>query len=131
MRRIPWRCQQHHGDVPRGRHRGASGKLIEAATALYTPQITEASLAGTGFTLADYDDDVTEVWPENFEVFQLFATLQTQWRTGISGPSGLDYNTLFSLMAMQHLSDERQCEILDDIRVMESAALTEIHRKRD
>ena len=49
----------------------------------------------------------------------------------MSGPSGLDYNTLFSLMAMQHLSDERQCEMLDDIRVMESAALTEIHRKKD
>ena len=81
--------------------------------------------------MADYDDDVTEVWPENFEVFQLFATLQTQWRTGMSGPSGLDYNTLFGLMAMQHLSDERQCELLDDIRVMESAALNEIHRKKD
>ena len=88
-------------------------------------------MAGTGFTLADYDDDVTEVWPENFEVFQLFSTLQTQWRTGMSGPTGLDYNTLFTVMALKNLSDEHQCELLDDIRVMESAALTEIHRKKD
>lgn len=71
------------------------------------------------------------MWPENFEAFQLFATLQTQWRTGMSGPTGLDYNTLFTVMALKNLSDEHQCELLDGIRVMESAALTEIHRKRD
>ncbi len=49
----------------------------------------------------------------------------------MSGPTGLDYNTLFTVMALKNLSDEHQCELLDDIRVMESAALTEIHRKRD
>lgn len=88
-------------------------------------------MAGTGFVLADYDDDVAEVWPENFEAFELFSTLQTQWRTGMSGPTGLDYNTLFTFMTLKKLSYERHCELLDDIRVMESAALTEIHRKKD
>lgn len=68
-----------------------------------------------------------EVWPENYEAFELFTTLQTQWRTGASGPSGLDYNTLFTYMNMKNLS----IDLLDDIRVMESAALTEIHRKKD
>lgn len=67
------------------------------------------------------------MWPENYEVFGLFASMQTQWRTGMSGPSGLDYNTLFTLMTLKNLS----IDLLDDIRVMESAALTEIHRKKD
>jgi hypothetical protein len=71
------------------------------------------------------------VWPENHEVFSLFATLQTQWRTGASGPSGLDYNTLYSTMNLMSIAPEKQLELLADIRVMESAALTEIHRKKD
>lgn len=75
----------------------------------------------------DYGDEIIEVWPENHEVFELFATLQTQWRTGMSGPTGLDYNTLFTYMTLKHLS----IDLLDDIRVMESAALNEIHRKKD
>ena len=52
--------------------------------------------------------------------------LQTQWRIGSNGPTGLDYNVLFSIMTLKHQS----IELLDDIRVMESAALTEIYRKK-
>lgn len=68
-----------------------------------------------------------EVWPENHEVFILFSQMQTQWRVGANGPTGLDYNTLFTYMTLKNLS----IDLLDDIRVMESAALTEIHRKKD
>ena len=57
----------------------------------------------------------------------MFETLQTQWRTGSKGYSGLDYNTLFTYMTMKQLS----IDLLEDIRIMESAALTEIHRKKD
>ena len=71
------------------------------------------------------------MWPENHEVFGLFSMLQTQWRSGFSGPTGLDYNTLFTFMTLKNLSYERHCELLEDIRVMESAALSEIHRKKD
>ncbi len=53
--------------------------------------------------------------------------MQTQWRTGMSGPTGLDYNTLFTYMERKNLS----IDLLDDIRIMESAALTEIHLKKD
>ena len=74
---------------------------------------------------------MTEVWPENYEVFSLFATLQTQWRTGSNGHSGLDYNTLYSTMTLMSFDQEKQLELLHDIRIMESAALTEIHRKKD
>ena len=68
-----------------------------------------------------------EVWEENTEVFKLFCMMQTQWRIGMSGPSGLDYNVLFTYMAMKNIN----IDLLDDIRLMESAALTEIHRKKD
>ena len=54
--------------------------------------------------------------------------MQTQWRsTGMNGPTGLDYNVLFTFMTLKNLS----IDLLEDIRVMETAALTEIHRKKD
>jgi len=53
--------------------------------------------------------------------------MQTQWRISMNGPTGLDYNALFTYMTMKNLS----IDLLDDIRVMESTALTEIHRKKD
>lgn len=53
--------------------------------------------------------------------------MKTQWRVGASGPTGLDYNVLFTLMTLKNVG----VEILDDIRIMESAALAEIYRKKD
>ena len=47
----------------------------------------------------------------------------------MSGPTGLDYNTLYTTMALMKI--ENPIEVLVDIRLMESAALTEIHRKKD
>ena len=69
------------------------------------------------------------MWAENVEAFELFEMLQTQWRSSSNGPTGLDYNVLFSYMALKQISAARQCELLDDIRVMEPAALNEIYRK--
>ena len=69
--------------------------------------------------------------PENYEVFSLFAILQTQWRTGSTGPTGLDYNTLYSTMNLMSIAPANQLELLGDIRLMEAAALAEIHRKKD
>ncbi len=98
---------------------------------MYAPQVTEESLAGSGFTLEDFEDDFVEVWPENHEVFGLFSTLQTQWRTGMSGPTSFDYNTLFTTMTLMEFDKRKQVEMFQDIRVMEAAALNEIHRKKD
>jgi hypothetical protein len=72
------------------------------------------------------------VWPENHEVFGLFSLLQTQWRSGgMNGPTGFDYNTLFTTMTLMSIDTKKQIDLLYDIRIMESAALTEIHRKKD
>jgi len=81
-------------------------------------------------SLSDFDDDIFEVWTENVEAYRLFDMLQTQWRIGSSGPTGLDYNVLFTAMALNNTSNTRQVELLADIRVMESAAIAEIYRKK-
>jgi hypothetical protein len=80
-----------------------------------------------GLTRADFERVPVEVWPENFTVFRLFCDLQTQWRTGMGGPTGLDYNTLFHRLDRMRLSDEDYTAIEDDIRVMEYEALATMH----
>ena len=51
----------------------------------------------------------------------------TQWRMGMSGISGLDYNCLPWLMTLYGVDDEASA--FSDIRVMEGAALKIIHSK--
>ncbi len=52
--------------------------------------------------------------------------MATQWRTGVGGVTGLDYNVLPWLMKVSGVEDE--AAVLDDIRIMERAALDMIHK---
>lgn len=68
-----------------------------------------------------------EVWPENWPAFQLFAELGTQWRTGMNGPTGLDYLVMHRELddlglIGEEFREERQ-QLKADIREMEQAAL--------
>ena len=58
-------------------------------------------------------------------MFAVFQSMGTQWRTGMGGITGLDYNVLPWLMKLKGVEDEATA--LNDIRVMESAALRIIH----
>ena len=73
----------------------------------------------------------TEVWPENWPVFQLFRQLQSQWRAGPNGVIGLDYNVLFHKLDRMDLSAEQYDEWERDIQVMEFAAIDEMNQKRE
>lgn len=74
---------------------------------------------------------VIEIWPENEAAINLFSTISTQWRTGMSGATGLDYNVLFMRMDRMRLSDAQHQQLFDDIRVIESEALTIMNKKTD
>ena len=102
--------------------RGQIGKLSEAARALYARLPTDSELNGTGLSIEDYITEV-ELWPENWPVIQLFRQMATQWRIGMNGPTGLDYQTLFLLIDRQELSKEDAAQMFDDMRVCEAAAL--------
>jgi len=53
--------------------------------------------------------------------------METQWRVGMSGAVGLDYNVLFRFLDRMRL-DERDYELmLTDISVLEQAALAAIN----
>lgn len=64
-----------------------------------------------------------EIWPENLRAFDLFVALGTQWRVGMSGPTGLDYNVLYRKMDRLGLTPEEYDALEQDIAVMEAEAL--------
>lgn len=73
--------------------------------------------------LDDYQEELVEVWPENYLSLQVFEAMGTQWRTGMSGPTGLDYSALPIVMRQMQVPKGERKQLFDDIRVMEGAAL--------
>lgn len=70
-----------------------------------------------------------EVWPENWPAFALFCRLGSQWRSGMGGPTGMDYMPLLALMDRMKLSDAEHDELFDDIQVLERSALEAMSQK--
>ncbi|MDN4052910.1 DUF1799 domain-containing protein [Massilia sp. YIM B02763] len=96
---------------------------------MFTPPPSEHELAAAGLTLEDLQGADVEIWPENQGAYFLFAQLQTQWRTGMSGATGLDYNTLFHKMDRMGLEPDEYEDLEDDVRTMEFAALEAMNKK--
>ena len=97
---------------------------------MYASGPSDKELEAFGLAREDVmDNSVVEIWEENWVPFLIFKDLVRQWRIGMGGPTGLDYNTLYSTMTLMNVI--KPLDMLDDIRLMESAALTEILRKRD
>lgn len=65
--------------------------------------------------------DEFEVWPENAPLLELFVAVQTQWRQGPIGPSGLDYSGVET--ALRLMGVKIDAEMFGFIRLMERAAL--------
>ena len=57
----------------------------------------------------------------------MFLRLQTQWRTSMSGVLGLDYVAVEWMLRLYEVEDQRS--MLEDLQVMEGAALTLINKK--
>lgn len=86
-------------------------------------------MASSGFTIEDYEEDV-DVWPDNWLVVQFFGSLgHGAWQQGMSGPSGLRYESLPFQFKMRGIKKRDWPAIYDDLMVLESAALKEIHSK--
>jgi len=68
----------------------------------------------------------TPVWPDNHLYFNAFVAMSTQWRTGMSGPTGLDYGALPDVLRMTQVPRREWAQVFDDIRTMEDAALETI-----
>jgi hypothetical protein len=55
-----------------------------------------------------------------------FIAASTQWRTGMAGPTGLDYQAIESTFRMTRVPRSEWPHVFDDLRTMEDAALEQI-----
>lgn len=63
------------------------------------------------------------LWAENWPAIEFYLRIQTQWRVGMNGRTGLDYNVLFHEMDRRDLSRDDYDDLLDSIRVIERTVL--------
>ncbi|WP_372726445.1 DUF1799 domain-containing protein [Kerstersia gyiorum] len=75
-------------------------------------------------------DPDLEVWPENWDSVTLFCDLGTQWVHGSAGPTGMNYLVVYAKLDRLGLSEDDREDMMYCIRVLERAALVEIHRDR-
>lgn len=68
-----------------------------------------------------------EVWEENWESVEIFLKMQTQWNVTMGGYVGLKYEVLQWVGQLYDVEDKRR--LLEDIQVMEVAALSELNKK--
>lgn len=72
-----------------------------------------------------------DIWPDNLQAFTVFNAVSSQWRTGMSGPTGLDYAVLPDTFRMMVIPRKEWPDLFADIRTMEHAALAEMNKKVD
>jgi hypothetical protein len=97
---------------------------MHAARALYAGGNSQDDLAAFGLPASaakSFEDDACKVWPCNWKTVMLFVALQTQWRTGMGGATGLDYAAIPPTAKLSgiKLNQER----FAGLRVMEQEAL--------
>ncbi|AZC19539.1 hypothetical protein C4K40_4158 [Pseudomonas sp. CMR5c] len=76
-----------------------------------------------GLTLADIPEEEVEIWPDLWPAFLLFEAMNTQWRVGPGGASGLDYAAIPPTALMLGIKRRDLKKIFPDLRVMEAEAL--------
>lgn len=90
---------------------------------------TAAEIRASGFEPEDFDDGPTDVWPENWAVFSLFMSLQTQWLMGPAGPTGLNHLPLYTRLDRLYPDPLDWEDALADVQVLELAALKAMRTK--
>lgn len=76
-----------------------------------------------GLHLDEIPEEVIEVWDINWNTFNLFHALSTQWRVGMGGATGLDYSVIPSVGKMLGFKQKQINEMFPDLQVMENEAL--------
>ncbi len=91
-----------------------------------------AALAVFGLTPEDFPelDDTVEIWPDNDTAVRVFCAMQSQWRVGFAGATGMDYAALPAVLSLLGIPADEHPDTFDCLRVMEAEALTVMESKR-
>ena len=66
---------------------------------------------------------VFEIFEENLPVLEMFCRMTTQWRVGMNGRLGFDYNVLPWLFSLYPTADP--CAVFEGLQIMEVTILEE------
>jgi hypothetical protein len=80
-------------------------------------------------TVEEASGPPVEIWSDNLSVVNVFIAMDTQWRVGMSGKTGLDYNALPIVMRMIGVPHKNWTQVFGDLRTMEDAALATMRKK--
>ncbi len=69
------------------------------------------------------DDQVFYLWPENVQAWACWQGVQTQWRVGMSGPTGLDYQGVSAYLDLQCIDPEPRRELFELLQACERTTL--------
>jgi len=73
-----------------------------------------------GFEAEDFEaTDIVDYWPEHKLAVQVFLGMQTQWRVGMAGLVGLDYNALGNVYQALRITDEQVPDVFSQLQVIE------------
>ena len=76
-----------------------------------------------GGTAGQPDDSIVCLWPENVRAWGLWLRLQTQWRVGFDGKTGLDYAGVRACLDLCRIPRRLHARLFDLVHAMELAAL--------
>ncbi|AEQ39213.1 hypothetical protein [Enterobacter phage F20] len=126
---LPGVCDRNPASLHGGAGWSSRKKLKRAVYLTLQPELTDRQLAEYGLRRSDYEADLEEIHfdEETAQSWQLFQAMQTQWRIGMNGPTGLDYNTLPMLFELYKI-DNREAALID-LQILEGAYLKEIYKK--
>ena len=86
---------------------------------------------GVGADDADGHERQLWLWPDNRPAWELWLAVQTQWRVGLGGATGLDYSAVAAVMHMQGTPRKERSELLALLRVMEAEVLEVWGKERE
>jgi hypothetical protein len=90
-----------------------------------TPDPTNAwtaAIAGLGLLDQPTGERVAYLWPDNVVAWNCWQQVQTQWRVGMGGATGLDYAGVRAYLDEADLGDERR-GVFAGIQACERATL--------
>ena len=67
--------------------------------------------------------EVAYLWPCNVPSWHAWSAVQTQWRTGMAGATGLDYAGVRAWLELQDLDADARRDIFAGIQACEGATL--------
>ena len=76
-----------------------------------------------GLTLSDLDNTAVPVWPDNLPAINVLIAVSTQWRVGMSGATGLDYNVLPAVFRLLQIPESEWPDTFECLRILESEAM--------